>query len=49
MGILEFFLLIIFIAWIGGFALNLGGDLVHLLLVILALGLIYRVYTGRNL
>lgn len=34
MGILDLVVLILVISWLGGFALNVGGGLIHLLLVI---------------
>ncbi len=34
MGILEIIALILIVAWLGGFALNIAGGLVHVLLVV---------------
>jgi len=34
MGLIEIIALILVIMWLGGFALNIGGGLIHLLLVI---------------
>lgn len=34
MGLLDLVILILIMSWLGGFALNLGGGLIHLLLVI---------------
>jgi len=34
MGILDIIIIILVISWLGGFALKLGGGLIHLLLVI---------------
>ncbi len=42
MGILEFILIILLISWLGGFALNVGGGLIHLLIVLFLVGLVYR-------
>lgn len=48
MGILEFIIVIILLSWVGGFALHIGGDLIHLLLVLAVVVFIYRLLTGRN-
>ncbi len=42
MGLLELILAIVLVSWIGGFALNVGGDLIHLLLVIAAVVFLAR-------
>lgn len=34
MGIIEIIAIVLLIMWLGGFALNFGGGLIHLLLVI---------------
>lgn len=34
MGIIEIIAIILVIMWLGGFALNVGGGLIHILLVI---------------
>ena len=33
MGILDIIIIILIISWLGGFALKLGGGLIHLILV----------------
>ena len=42
MGILDIIILILVISWLGGFALNIGGGLIHLLLVIAIIVFIAR-------
>jgi len=42
MGILDLVVLILVISWLGGFALNVGGGLIHLLLVIALIVLVAR-------
>jgi hypothetical protein len=42
MGILDIIIVILIIAWLGGFSLHVGGGLVHLLLVIALIVLIVR-------
>ncbi len=34
MGILDIIIIVLVISWLGGFALHVGGGLIHLLLVI---------------
>jgi len=34
--------------WIGGFALSIGGSLIHLLLVIAAIVIVYNLVTSRG-
>ena len=48
MGILDIIIIILVISWIGGFALNVGGGLIHLLLVIAVVVLVIRLIQGRN-
>ena len=43
MGLLDILLVILVISWLGGFALNAGGGLIHILLVIAAVVLVARV------
>jgi hypothetical protein len=49
MGILEFVIVLILLSWFGGFVFHVGGDLIHLLLLIAFVVIIYRVITGRKL
>ena len=40
---------ILFILWLlGGFVLNVGGNLIHILVVIAIIVVLYRVITGRK-
>lgn len=34
MGLLDIIILILVVSWLGGFALHVGGNLIHLVLVI---------------
>lgn len=47
MGILEIILVLIILSWIGGFAFQIGGDLIHLLLVIALIVFIVRMFRAR--
>ncbi len=42
MGLLDFIILILVISWFGGFALHVGGSLIHLILVIAVIVFVAR-------
>lgn len=42
MNILNIIIVLLVLSWIGGFALNLGGGLIHLLLVIAVIVFVVR-------
>ncbi len=42
MGLLDIIIIILIISWLGGFALNIGGGLIHLLLVIVVIVFVAR-------
>lgn len=42
MGLLDIIIIVLVIAWLGGFSLHVGGGLIHLLLVIAVIILIAR-------
>lgn len=42
MGIIEIIALILLIAWIAGFALNIAGSLIHILLVLAIVVFLFR-------
>jgi hypothetical protein len=42
MGILDIIIIILVIAWLGGFAFHIGGGLIHLLLVVAVIILVVR-------
>lgn len=48
MGILDFIILLLVISWLGGFALNVGGGIIHLLLVIALVVLVMRLLGIRR-
>ena len=41
-------IVILFILWLLGFSLHVGGSLIHLLLVIAVIVLIFNLITGRR-
>jgi len=48
MNLLMLIIIILVVLWLGGFALHIGGGLIHLLLVIALVLVIYRLATGRK-
>ncbi len=42
MGILEILAIVLVIAWLGGFALSIGGGLIHILLVLAVVVIVMR-------
>lgn len=47
-NLLWVIILILVVLWLGGFAMNVGGNLIHVLLVIALIVLIFRLLTGRR-
>jgi hypothetical protein len=47
-NLLWLIIIILIILWLGGFALHIGGGLIHILIVIALILLIYRLVTGRK-
>ena len=47
MGILEIIAIVLIVMWLGGFALNIGGGFIHLLLVIAIIVFLLRFIKGR--
>ena len=45
MDILYIIVIVLVIAWLGGFSLKVGGKLIHLLLLIAVVVLLYRLLT----
>ena len=48
MGILDLVILILLISWVGGFAVHVGGGLIHLLLVVALVVLVVRLLQGKS-
>jgi len=42
MGLLDIIIIILLISWFGGFALHIGGGLIHLILVIVVIVFVAR-------
>ena len=41
-------IVVLFVLWVLGFAIHIGGGLIHILLVIAVVLLVYNVLTGRG-
>lgn len=41
-------IVVLFVLWLLGFSIHIGGSLIHLLLVIAVILLIYNLITGRG-
>ncbi|GCA75307.1 MAG: lmo0937 family membrane protein [Microcystis sp.] len=39
---------ILFILWVLGFSINIGGGLIHLLLVLVLIGVVYNLFMRRR-
>lgn len=49
MGILDLIIVILLIAWLGGFSMHVAGGLIHILIIIAIVLLIMRLLgIGRN-
>jgi len=48
MGLIEIVAIILIVMWLGGFALNIGGGLIHILLIIAIVVFLSRFITGRS-
>ncbi len=44
MGILDIIIVILIISWLGGFALHIGGGLIHVILVIALIVFVARLF-----
>ncbi len=47
-GIIWAIIVVLFVLWLIGFAVHIGGGLIHLLIVIAVILLIYNLVTGRG-
>jgi hypothetical protein len=41
-------IVVLFVLWLLGFAIHIGGSLIHLLLVIAVILIVYNLVTGRG-
>ncbi len=47
-GLVWGIIVVLFVLWLLGFAIHIGGSLIHLLLVIALILLVYNLVTGRG-
>ncbi len=47
-GILWTAIVILFVLWLAGFTLHVGGTLIHLLLVVMVVLFVFNLLTGRG-
>lgn len=40
---------VLFLLWLLGFSINVGGSLIHLLLVLALIGIVYNLFVGRSI
>jgi hypothetical protein len=40
---------VLFILWLLGFSIHIGGSLIHLLLILAVIGIVYNLFVGRRL
>ncbi|NUN67352.1 lmo0937 family membrane protein (plasmid) [Pseudanabaena biceps] len=40
---------VLIILWILGFSINIGGGLIHILLVLAVIGIVYNLFVGRSI
>ena len=48
MSLLDIIILVLVLSWLGGFAIHIGGGLIHLLIVIALVMFIFRLARGRR-
>jgi hypothetical protein len=47
-GILWTIITVLFVLWLIGFAMHIGGGLIHLLLVVAVIMFLFNLFTGRR-
>ena len=47
-GVLWAIIMVLFVFWVLGFALHVGGSLIHVLLVVALIVLVYNIVIGRG-
>jgi uncharacterized protein DUF5670 len=47
-NLLWIIIVVLVVLWLGGFAMHVGGSLIHLLIVIAVIVLIFQLVTGRR-
>ena len=49
MNLIWLIVVVLVILWLAGFAMHIGGGIIHVLLVIALILVVYRLATGRKL
>jgi hypothetical protein len=49
MNLIWTVVVVLLVLWLLGFSINLGGGLIHLLLVLALIGIVYNLLTGRSI
>ena len=44
MSVLDLIIVLLVLAWLGGFSLHIAGNVIHLLLIVALIGIIYRLF-----
>jgi hypothetical protein len=39
---------VLFVLWLLGLSIHIGGSLIHLLLILAVIGIVYNLFVGRN-
>jgi hypothetical protein len=47
-GLIWAIVVVLFVLWLLGFALSVGGGLIHLLLILAIIGILYKLLVGRR-
>ena len=47
-NLLWIIIVVLVVLWLGGFAMHVGGSLIHLLIVVAVIVLIFQLVTGRR-
>jgi len=47
MGLIDIIVIILLVAWLGGFALHIAGGLIHILLVVAVIVFLLRFIRGK--
>jgi len=49
MSLIWTVVVVLFVLWLLGFSIHIGGSLIHILLVLALYGVVYNLFTGRRL
>jgi len=49
MNLIWTVVVVLLVLWLLGFSINLGGGLIHVLLVLALIGIVYNLLTGRSI